>query len=70
MIKAIQNTGGLAADIKADRTKVKDALAAIKNYPGITGAMTFTPEGDPKKCAVVVKINEKGEFAFHKSVCP
>jgi branched-chain amino acid transport system substrate-binding protein len=70
MIKAIQNTGGLSADIKADRTKVKDALAAIKNYPGITGAMTFTPEGDPIKCAVVVKINEKGEFAFHKSVCP
>jgi branched-chain amino acid transport system substrate-binding protein len=70
MIKAIQNTGGLSADIKADRTKVKDALAAIKNYPGITGAMTFTPEGDPIKCAVMVKINEKGEFAFHKSVCP
>jgi branched-chain amino acid transport system substrate-binding protein len=70
MIKAIQNTGGLSADIKADRTKVKDALAAIKNYPGITGAMTFTPEGDPIKCAVVVKINDTGEFAFHKSVCP
>ena len=70
MIKAIQNTGGLSADMKTNRTKVKDALAAIKNYPGITGAMTFTPEGDPIKCAVVVKINEKGEFAFHKSVCP
>jgi branched-chain amino acid transport system substrate-binding protein len=32
--------------------------------------MTFTPEGDPIKCAVVVKINEEGQFAFHKSVCP
>ena len=70
MIKAIQNTGGLSGDIKADRTKVKDALASIKNYPGITGNMTFTPEGDPIKCAVVVKINDQGQFAFHKSVCP
>ncbi|MDD2603721.1 MAG: hypothetical protein PHF66_02780, partial [Desulfobacteraceae bacterium] len=26
--------------------------------------------GDPIKCAVVVKINEEGQFAFHKSVCP
>ncbi len=70
MIQAIKNTGGLSGDIKADRDKVKDALAAIKDYPGITGQMTFTPEGDPKKCAVVVKINEEGQFAFHKSVCP
>ncbi|RLB98679.1 MAG: branched-chain amino acid ABC transporter substrate-binding protein, partial [Deltaproteobacteria bacterium] len=70
MIQAIQNTGGLSGNIKADRTKVKDALAAIKDYPGITGKMTFTPEGDPIKCAVVVKINEEGKFAFHESVCP
>jgi branched-chain amino acid transport system substrate-binding protein len=32
--------------------------------------MTFTPEGDPKKCAVVVQINDEGKFAFFKSVCP
>ena len=70
MVQAIKDTGGLSGDIKADRTKVKDALAAIKNFPGITGGMTFTPEGDPEKCAVVVKINEDGQFAFHKSVCP
>ncbi len=70
MIKAIQDTHGLSGKIKTDRTKVKDAMAKIKNYPGITGAMTFTPDGDPMKCAVVVKIDKNGEFAFHKSVCP
>ena len=70
MIQAVKDSGGLSGDIKADRTKVKDALASVKNFPGITGEMTFTPEGDPKKCAVVVKINEDGQFAFHKSVCP
>jgi len=70
MIKAIENTHGLSGNIKTDRTKVKDALAKIRNYPGITGSMTFTPDGDPLKCAVVVKINNQGQPAFHKSVCP
>ena len=70
MIQAIKETGALSGDIATDRTKVKDALAAIKNYPGITGEMTFTPEGDPKKCAVIVRINDEGQFEFYKSVCP
>jgi branched-chain amino acid transport system substrate-binding protein len=70
MVQAIKDTGGLSGNIKTDRTKVKDALASIKNFPGITGSMTFNADGDPKKCAVIVKINEAGEFAFYKSVCP
>ncbi|MCG6908542.1 MAG: ABC transporter substrate-binding protein [Deltaproteobacteria bacterium] len=70
MVQAIKDTGGLSGNIKSDRTKVKDALAGIKDFPGITGTMTFTPDGDPKKCAVIVQINEQGQFAFHKSVCP
>jgi branched-chain amino acid transport system substrate-binding protein len=70
MIQAIKDTGGLTGDIKADRTRIKDALAAVKGYPGITGKITFTPEGDPKKCAVIVRINDTGQFVFYKSVCP
>jgi len=70
MVQAIKDTGGLSGDLAADRTKVKDALAGIKDFPGITGGMNFTPEGDPEKCAVIVKINDEGQFAFHKSVCP
>jgi branched-chain amino acid transport system substrate-binding protein len=70
MVQAIKDTGGLSGDVKADRSKVKDALAGVKGFPGITGGMTFTPEGDPKKCAVIVQINDEGQFAFHKSVCP
>jgi branched-chain amino acid transport system substrate-binding protein len=49
---------------------VRDALAKIKNFEGITGSMTFTEEGDPIKCAVIVRINDKGEYEFFKSVCP
>jgi branched-chain amino acid transport system substrate-binding protein len=68
--QAIQDTGKLTGNIAKDRTAVKDALAKIKNFEGITGNMTFTPEGDPIKCAVIVKINDKGEYEFYKSSCP
>jgi branched-chain amino acid transport system substrate-binding protein len=68
--QAIQDTGGLSGDIKKDRVAVRDALAKIKEFDGITGKMTFTEEGDPIKCAVIVKISDAGEFEFYKSVCP
>jgi branched-chain amino acid transport system substrate-binding protein len=68
--QAIQNTGTLTGDIKKDRTAVRDALAKIKDFKGITGDMTFTEDGDPIKCAVIVRISDKGEYEFFKSVCP
>jgi len=67
---AIQNTGGLTGDLKKDRENVRNAMAAIKKFKGITGDMTFSGTGDPSKCAVIVKISDKGEFEFYKSVCP
>ena len=67
---AIQNTGGLTGDLKKDREKVRTAMSQIKKFKGITGDMTFSGSGDPSKCAVIVKISDKGEFAFYKSVCP
>jgi branched-chain amino acid transport system substrate-binding protein len=70
MLKSVQNTGGLTGNLEKDRDAVKDQLAKIKDFEGITGKMTFTPQGDPIKCAVVVKINERGEFEFYESVCP
>lgn len=70
MIQAIKNTGGLSNDIEADRMKVKDGLVAVKKYPGVTGRITLTPQGDPRKCAVIAKINNAGQFEFHQSICP
>ena len=67
---AIENTGKLTGKLDKDRAAVKDALANIKEFEGITGKMTFTPDGDPIKCAVIVRISEKGEFEFYKSACP
>ena len=68
--QAIQDCGTLTGDIKVDRKCVRDALAKIKDFDGITGKMTFTEEGDPIKCAVIVKISDAGEFEFYKQACP
>jgi len=67
---AIEGAGELSGDIEKDRIAVRDALASIKDFDGITGKMTFTEDGDPIKCAVIVRISDAGEFEFYKSVCP
>jgi len=70
VLKAIQNTGGLTGKLRKDRKAVRDGMANIKSFAGITGDMKFDDQGDPIKCAVIVKISDKGEFVFTKSVCP
>jgi branched-chain amino acid transport system substrate-binding protein len=69
LLKAIQNTDGLSGDLAADREAVKDELGKVAGFVGITGKMTFTPDGDPIKCAVIVKI-QGGKFTFYDSACP
>jgi len=70
LIEAIKNTKGLSGNLEKDRDAIKDQLAQIKDFDGITGKMTFKTSGDPIKCAVVVKISDTGEFEFYKSACP
>jgi branched-chain amino acid transport system substrate-binding protein len=68
--EAIRACGTITGNLEKDRQCVRDALAQIKKFNGITGQMTFTEDGDPIKCAVIVRISDKGEFEFYKSVCP
>lgn len=71
LLKAVQNTKGLSGNLEKDRKAVRDQLAQVKEFDGITGKMTFTGKsGDPVKCAVLVKISPEGTFTFYKSVCP
>ncbi|MDQ7032960.1 MAG: ABC transporter substrate-binding protein [Desulfonauticus sp.] len=70
VLKAIQNVGHLTGNVRKDRKLIRDALANIKEFDGITGKMRFDEQGDPIKCAVIVRINEKGQFVFTESVCP
>jgi branched-chain amino acid transport system substrate-binding protein len=68
--EAIQACGTMTGNLEKDRQCVRDAMARIKEFNGITGKMTFTEDGDPVKCAVIVRISDKGEYEFYKSVCP
>ncbi len=70
VLQAIQDTGKLTGKLHKDRQAIREAMAGIKSFDGITGAMKFDPQGDPIKCAVVVKISDSGEFVFAQSVCP
>jgi branched-chain amino acid transport system substrate-binding protein len=70
VLQAIQSVGKVEKDIKTERKAVRDALANIKEFDGITGKMKFTGTGDPQKCAVVVQISPEGKFEFKESVCP
>ena len=67
---AIQSMDKITGNIEKDRQSLRDAMAKVKEFTGITGKMTFTENGDPIKCAVIVKISDKGEYEFFKSVCP
>jgi branched-chain amino acid transport system substrate-binding protein len=68
--QAIMDCGEITGDLAVDRQCVRDAMANIKNFEGITGNMTFTEEGDPIKCAVIVQITDEGKYAFYDSACP
>ena len=67
---AIESCGKITGNAEKDRKCIRNAIAKLKEFSGITGKMTFTEEGDPIKCAVIVKISDKGAFEFYKSVCP
>ena len=69
VLTAIQNAG-LTGNLKKDRTAIKDAMGKISGYEGVTGKMTFTPDGDPIKDAVVVQVSPAGEFTYVKSLQP
>ncbi len=52
-----------------DPTKVRDALAATKNFPGVSGTTTIDAERNARKASVIVKIQD-GQFRFHAKVDP
>jgi branched-chain amino acid transport system substrate-binding protein len=52
-----------------DGAKLRDALATTKNFPGVTGAITFDAQRNPTKSAVVLTV-KNGHFVFVQDVNP
>ncbi len=67
--QAIQNCGEMTGELAADRECVRAGLAAVRDFEGITGNMTFDGSGDPIKCMVIATI-QGGAATFYKSACP
>jgi branched-chain amino acid transport system substrate-binding protein len=55
---------------KTDRQSIRDALAKIPNYEGVTGVMQFQEgSGDPVKSAVILQVLG-GKFVFFANANP
>ncbi len=63
LFKAIEDANSL------ERADVRDALAQIELFEGVTGLMSFDEQGDPIKCAVIIQIKD-GAFTYYDSACP
>ncbi len=52
-----------------DKTAIRDQLASIDRFEGVTGIMSFDEQGDPTKCAVIIQI-QNGAFTYYDQACP
>ncbi|HET6668655.1 MAG TPA: ABC transporter substrate-binding protein [Pyrinomonadaceae bacterium] len=51
-----------------DGTAIRDALAATKEFPGVTGKVTFNENRDAVKPIVMIKIEDGGKFVVAERV--
>lgn len=64
LFTALKNAG------KVDRQAVRDAVANLSDFEGVTGTMKFREgSGDPVKSAVFLQIRN-GKFVFYSNVSP
>jgi len=63
LFQALQSQGEI------DPESIKDGLANIEAYTGVTGTMEYRGSGDPIKSAVILQIVD-GEFSFYKLANP
>ena len=52
-----------------DGAKVARALAATKNFSGVTGTITMGPDHNPVKGVTVIKVDQ-GQFVYQTTINP
>ena len=52
-----------------DPAKVNEAIAATKDFPGVTGKITLDEHRNPNKPAVMLQV-KNGKFVYVESVAP
>ena len=53
----------------ADPAKIRDALAATRDFPAVTGHITIDPQRNASKSAVILTVHD-GKYQFVESVSP
>ena len=53
----------------SDPDGLRQALAATADFPGVTGAITFDSERNPRKPGIVIRVDE-GKFTYLETVDP
>jgi branched-chain amino acid transport system substrate-binding protein len=70
LLTAIGSIGDLRPNLIENRAAIKEKIVAIKGFEGVSGKLDMNAAGNPAKSAVVIRINDKGEFESHKIVSP
>jgi branched-chain amino acid transport system substrate-binding protein len=52
-----------------DGTKVRDALAATKDFDAVTGKITINKQRDADKAAVILQVKD-GKFKYIETIAP
>ncbi len=63
LVDAIKRAGG------TDGPKLRDALAATRDFEGVTGRTTMDPQRNASKSAVIITV-KNGQFAFVEKINP
>jgi branched-chain amino acid transport system substrate-binding protein len=63
LVDAIKRAGS------TDRAAIRDALAATKNFPAVTGTISINEKRDASKNAVIITV-KNGAFQFVESIAP
>ena len=63
LVDAIKRAGS------TDRAKIRDALAATKNFAAVTGNITIDAQRNASKNAVIIQVRN-GKFEFVQSMTP
>lgn len=66
LFTAIGSLDSLDNNLIVAREALKDKLASLKGFQGVSGTLDMTAGGDPIKSAVVIRINEQGAFELYK----
>ena len=63
LFEAIKTQASLHGD------QIRDGLANVKGYRGVTGLISYRGTGDPVKSAIIVQVKD-GQARFYKSIDP